>query len=299
MGEPVVLHSARQTSEEVMWSPDGSLLAALSLTELEVWDSASWELVYARPRSLGWNGHGSLVWSDSGDQLAAAGDSFAFLIDAGSWETQEVEFDPRLGSKGRVAEINRQLAELGAADAQSLELILRAESTIGKGVSFCPDGERLAVLSFDDIKISESQSDQILVEIDAKQFEFYCLAWHPSGNVLAAGDTWTGRVWLFDTEDGSLITRYDHGEGAVWCVSWNPQGDLLASGSSDGTAVIWDVSSGERLKTIQLRPDPVDEFLMGIAHSDDEVESLAWSPDGTELACGQNGLRVWPVLRGV
>src|SRR5215472_399490 len=65
-------------------------------------------------------------------------------------------------------------------------------------------------------------------------------------------------------------------------LSWSAVTDLLASASADGTARIWDPSSGS---TVHLLSNP----------SKAPVISVDWSPDGTVLVTGtwQGTVEVW------
>ena len=69
-------------------------------------------------------------------------------------------------------------------------------------------------------------------------------------------------------------------------IIWSPDSTLLASGSQDGSIAIWDVGSGELVRTLD-------------GHTK-TVTTLAWSPDGTLLASGsQDGcIRIWDVTKG-
>ena len=69
-------------------------------------------------------------------------------------------------------------------------------------------------------------------------------------------------------------------------ITWSPDGTLLVSGSQDGSIAIWDVESGELVRTLN-------------GHTK-TVTTLAWSPDGTLLASGsQDGcIRIWDVTKG-
>jgi WD40 repeat protein len=53
---------------------------------------------------------------------------------------------------------------------------------------------------------------------------------------------------------------------------FSPDGTLLASGSNEGTVKIWDVATGNLLRTLE-------------GHSS-LIESVAFSPDGNLLAAG-------------
>ena len=295
VGEPVVLHSDWPTPVECVWSPDGLFLAALVMTGLEIWESNSWKLVHTQPLSALGFARGAIVWSPRGDLLAVAEETRTLLIETGSWVTLE-SFEHKPDSRTREELRSSWNATLQAERYQSFELTFRARSTYEHWVSSSPDGSKLAEAS-DRIRIFDSVSGRLLLESHSRNFDFTVSAWHPGDNIIAAGDVWAGGVWLFDAEQGLLINALRHGWGVVRSISFSAQGDLLASGATDGTTVIWDIASGARLQTIQLRYDPVDDQTWGVAESADEVLSLAWSPDGSELACGSSGLRVWPIAR--
>lgn len=64
------------------------------------------------------------------------------------------------------------------------------------------------------------------------------------------------------------------GDGNITCLRWKPDSDgrLLALSTTEGRIVIWDVSKGLAVSDKKLHTC--------------EVWSMAWSPDGTELATG-------------
>jgi WD40 repeat protein len=73
----------------------------------------------------------------------------------------------------------------------------------------------------------------------------------------------------------------------VWAVAFSPDGTRLATASDDGTAKIWDASSGQELFTLST------EATRG-------HHGLALSPDGTRLATasGVGTAKVWDVATG-
>ena len=71
----------------------------------------------------------------------------------------------------------------------------------------------------------------------------------------------------------------------VWSVAFSPDGRYALSGSNDKTLKLWDVSSGQAVRTFQ-----------GHSH----VYSVAFSPDGRYALSGSGDktLKLWDVLSG-
>ncbi len=73
----------------------------------------------------------------------------------------------------------------------------------------------------------------------------------------------------------------------VWGAVFSPDGRRIATASADGTAKVWDASTGDELFTLH-------------ASTVDGVESVAFSPDGKLLATGSddNIIRIWDASTG-
>jgi WD40 repeat protein len=134
---------------------------------------------------------------------------------------------------------------------------------------------------------------------------------------------------LVSTENTPLSTVLTQdGVGPVWSVAFSPHGDILAAGSRVGL-VLWDLAGpggprrlgplphGSIVSDVTFSPD--GRTLAGVdletgavqlwdvadparpralARAADSASSLAFSPDGTELAVGtSDGLQLWGVTR--
>ncbi len=82
-----------------------------------------------------------------------------------------------------------------------------------------------------------------------------------------------------------LVIQTGHYD-SVWAVTFSPDGKTLASGSDDKTVKLWNVETGQQLKSLE-------------GHTS-FVNSVAFSPDGKTLASGSNdnSIKLWNVETG-
>jgi WD40 repeat protein len=91
-------------------------------------------------------------------------------------------------------------------------------------------------------------------------------------------------VWDISPDGGVEPIFFPH-ETGVGAIALHPNGSQLATAAPNGTAVIWDVVSGESLHTL---------------YSDDWVWKVAYSPDGALLvtADSSSAVKLWDVESG-
>ncbi len=74
----------------------------------------------------------------------------------------------------------------------------------------------------------------------------------------------------------------------AWSVAWGPESQRLVFGSQDHTVQVWNALTRVHLLTYAVHVD--------------EVEAVAWSPDGTRIASGgsfaDQTVRVWEATTG-
>lgn len=111
----------------------------------------------------------------------------------------------------------------------------------------------------------------------------YDLAFSPDGTLLASGSRdntpdGIGNIRIWNVFDGALEYII---EGGLYGLAFSPDGQLLSAVSGNGELQLWRVSDGEKLRTPEYY-----ESLDYLSNPFMNVASIAFSPDGTQLAIG-------------
>jgi WD40 repeat protein/uncharacterized caspase-like protein len=256
----------------VAFSPDGKTVAFGSLGTIKLWDVAGGQLKTLR-------GHST---PDA---------SFAFSPDGKTLATASLVLD-------------NTIKLWNVASGQELKT-LKGHSQKVRSIAFSSDGKTLASGSLDTtIKLWDVASGQELKTLTGHSSFVNSVAFSPDGKTLASGSLDT-TIKLWDVALGQelktlggihqsrsvptarrLPTEMPTIWGPVDSVAFSSDGKTLASGSSDGTIKLWDVASGQELKTLK-------------GHSN-VVYSVAFSPDEKmlESASWDNTIKLWDVSSG-
>ena len=264
METPIDLASITQLESitSVVFSPDSKMLASVSGANrtslasvsggdrIVLWDTSTWE-----PKILA--GHtsdvNSVVFSPDGKLLAGGGSFFGESIYL--WDTM----------------------------TGGLLHTLRAPGARVYSIAFSPNRKLLAGGRMKDAPNNPSvlwlwdTTTGSLLRTLTKDWDWVrSVAFSPDGKLMATGSP--GQIRLWDTITWQhLKTLNQHSFVYAYDVAFSPDGRTLASGSGDTGDVaidLWDINTGERLKTL-------------VGHTD-RVRSVAFSPDGQILASGSD-----------
>lgn len=161
-------------------------------------------------------------------------------------------------------------------------------------VAFSPDGKILASSGKYDqtLKLWDIETGKILKTLKNFGLGNSIFAFSPNGKMLAALDNIGRTIKLWDIETGLEIKTPQGIISTDSSIAFSPDGKFLAS-SGSWKINIWDVGSGELIKSIEVNNDRnMSVFL--------SVFSIDFSPNGKTLAVGLSSKKVqlWDIETG-
>lgn len=281
--------------ESVVFSPDGARFATASSDgTAKIWDSATGQVLHNLATHK--DRVNRVVFSPDGTRLATASyDGTAKLWDVNSGK----ELHSFVGHTGKVygLDISPDARVLTTASADGS--IIFWDVTFGKplqvlpiygngavyDVAFSRDGVYLVIVgegyeafvwSLDPITHLAILDPTALLTVLEHDNSVCDVAFSPSGAYLATAswDT-SARLWSATSTWDEQLRLTGHAD-RVFGLDFSADSKLLATASADKTVIVWDVSSRDALMT-----------LPGAGK---ELNSVAFNPDGTQLAvAGDDG----------
>jgi WD40 repeat protein len=169
-------------------------------------------------------------------------------------------------------------------------LVIKGHTNTVYAVTFSPDGKWIGTGSGDNtIRIWDAATGERKARIPHTN-PVYCIAFSPDSKTLASGGS-DGAVTLWDVASGEKKkTLPDVTSGAVVWIRFAPDGHAVATFGlrevRTTDPVIWDVTSGKQLASLQ-------------GHTD-KVNALAFSPDGKTVVTvsKDSTIRLWDAVSG-
>jgi WD40 repeat protein len=279
------------------WSPAGDRIVTTALdASTRVWDPATGEAVMSFDPGDGVHLYADVDWSPSADQVATIRSSL------GSLTVLDVETGVQVltlaGHMGKVTSLDWSPTEPLIAttsedytvrvwDVSPRTRVLTGPTDVVFAVAWSPSGDRLVATGLDGTaRIWDAATGEELLVLRGPA-AMNGVMWSPSGDLLVTGP-WDAdpTVVVWDVSPSSptygekLFAMESHYYGTG--MSWSPIDDRFITTSFDGTARIWDATSGEALLNFE-------------GHAGKDVTSADWSPDGKHIvtSCGDGDALVW------
>ena len=276
-----VLTDHKLDVNSIVFSPNGQLLASgHKFNNIRLWDieTGKLELIFKGHKYPLWTQ--SVAFAPNGDMLA----SLSISIQSSDSKAEILLWDAATGEYITTL--------IGHDKAIDNSIPLHSSS-----IAFSPNGEILVSGSLDGTvrlwDANTATSDSFFRQLRRTVFGYHkgtirahtshvlSVALSPDGRILASGSSNTA-IRLWDSHTRKLQTTLNAHGAAIKCVSFSPDGRTLASADENGTIHLWDPITAHCKAT--LIRDPRVHSL---------INSLVFSPGGSTLASGGNGIHLW------
>lgn len=285
----------------VAYSPDSRLLATgtaaggMALYDVQSREPAAVSLSpgpKAPPLSMAFNPQGTLLVAGTGGGTSRMWDLATGQVVASPLLLRttngQVAFSPD-GTRFALGSGSEALELVDPARPDEPLASVHTQGGVQHGVAYSPDGRYVAVaneggsVSIVDV-VGERKLGHPLPTAPLQYGVF-----SPDGSMLAAADYADGSLSLLDPESGRVIRRLEPpGMRPIDVLvipepAFSPDGRFVAYGGLTGSVAIFDVTTGDVVKTLTPPPDSTASVFIPAAIAPLYVGQLAFSPDGTKL----------------
>lgn len=270
----------------VAFSPDGKVLATVDTHDdalIRIWNTSSAQ-ERLRIRQNKRREGTSIAISPDGRTLASGSDGHVRLWDLTTGE--------QLGPGGSTATVNAVVfspdgGSLASGDDDGVvrlwhvasgreSLRIEGQRWSVSALAVAPDGGTLASGGpLGSVVVRGIQSGETVRSFQTGVGPITSISYSPEGRLLAYGQGYEQGFHLWNLATGELVRKVVRSRNVQdTAVAFSPTGQTLASGDKDGTALIWDVASGQQVRKLESSHTPKLRF----------PKFLAFSPDGSLLA---------------
>ena len=199
----------------------------------------------------------------------------------GKGSIERIAYSP-VGTKLAVVVTTGSYSNIWLYDTQTYQVIslLTFEDSKLSSVAFSPDDTTFACAGDQDVYLWDATTGELLHHLE--QYD-RIVSFSPDSTTLILTGGYDNVASYFDVTTGEHIHKIeDRG-------LFSPDGTMLANECADGAICVWNITTGERLRTIER-------------DNDSWLGAMAFSPDGTMLAVSgkreESDIRVWDVETG-
>ena len=221
---------------------------------------------------------GGLDWGPDGSLLAVGTSQGIYIHDTETLNvTQQLSDSPFVSALDWNRRDNRIVSGHSDGSIQvwnvedgTLLTTLDGHERVVTSVQWSPDGTQIASGSWDDtLRIWDVDTGQVqvIIHTGAEITVNYSVNWNAAGDQMASQGA--HGVYIWDTSTGQPAFSWFYNR-EVSALKWSPDNEIIATANSSDQILLWDVSTGTILNTL----DGGGGF----------VHAIAWSPDGRRLA---------------
>lgn len=163
-----------------------------------------------------------------------------------------------------------QVVVFDPAQGQALKTLALADIA---RAAISPDGQKLAFIEQEQIKILEVQTEQTVKELEFDIFRTFAVGQVGLDNAdkyVAATSGYAGRIFLWDLETGNRLRSFQASAADIDGLAFSPDRHILASIDAEGFVRLWDLQKSEVTYSFDF--------------SGQALDPLRFSPDGSHLA---------------
>jgi WD40 repeat protein/DNA-binding SARP family transcriptional activator len=263
---------------DVDFSPDGTLVAAIDVDGLRLWDVATGTERWSLPV-----GTQDVTFSPDGRSLALLLDGAASLLDVEDGHVLQQVTIPDAGGLFLAPDGRTAFATAGATGSLwDLETGMQLREFIGHtariaNAAFSADGRLVATSSNDETaRIWDVATGTLLQTLAGHTEIVFQSAFSPDGSLLLTGSL-DNSARLWDVATGAELRKFAGHTAAVYSVGFTTDGTHALTTGKDGTIRFWDVRAPIERDTL----GGPTSFMYAVDYSPDGKLVFAGNADGT------------------